>query len=231
MSALARTLKQAIDAWGEAQRQSPLMALARQGALPPRAVALYLTSLQELFVQSQLNLREALRLTEATGQKALAEYFRVKTHEEHGHEQWAASDLGKMPSSVTGDLAPTAASRHLAQLQRQLLAEHPLCFVVYVVWAEYLTVLLGDEWFDALAVCGYTRSGLSAVSNHVAADRMHASEGFLALDELWGGEPGLQKLLNSFEQARRLFEEFCDEICQVARLGVTTCTPPAAACG
>jgi len=231
MTALASTLKQAIDAWVEQQRCSPLIELARQGGLTPRAVALYLTSLQELFEQSQLNLKAAWHSAEAQGHAALAEYFRHKVSEEHGHERWAASDLQKMPGSAAQGLAPAPASQRLAQLQQQLLARHPMCFVVYVVWAEYLTVLLGDEWLDALAVCGYERSAVSAVSNHVEADRAHATAGFEVLDELWGGEPGLDQLLDGLRRAQRTFEEFCNEICQVAQLDTTTCTPLTAARG
>jgi len=227
MTSLAMTLQTAIDAWGEQQRQSPLIELARRGELTPQALALYLTSLQELFIQSQANLREAGTRAAAQGRSALAQYFREKARDELGHEQWAASDLAKLPGRVTHGRAPGRGCWRLSELQRQLLDEDPLCFAVYVVWAEYLTVLLGEEWLAALAVSGYERSGLSAVSNHVEADRDHASHGFAALDALWTGEPALKCLMASLERAERVFEEFCLEICQESQRTAATCVPMA----
>lgn len=225
MTSLAGMLKAEIDAWGEKQRQSQLIELARAGSLTPRAVALYLTSLKELFTQSQINLHRAAARSEELCLPKLVAYFRDKCHEEHGHEQWAASDLSKLPTAAADGVTPARGGLELAQLQRTLLDEHPLCFVVYAVWAEYLTVLLGDEWLDALAVCGYERDGLSAVSNHVEADRHHAAHGFDALDDLWEGQPGLETLMHSLERAERAFEAFCEEICQESLLGVATCAP------
>ena len=222
MTSLARTLKAAIDAWGEQQRCGQLIELARSGSLTPRAVALYLTSLQALFTHSQRNLHHARARSEALELPLLVEYFRGKAHEEHGHEQWAASDLSKLPLSAADGLAPARGGMRLAQLQRALLEEHPTCFVIYVVWAEYLTVLLGDEWLDALAVCGYERAAMSAVSNHVDADRAHAAHAFEVLDQLWNGEPSLERLLECLERAQLGFEAFCDEICQESRLGLVT---------
>ena len=218
MTSLARTLKDAIDAWGQAQRGSPLMRLAHAGSLTPRAVALYLTSLQELFVQSQLNLRLAHERALSLGDAGFVEYFRTKVREERGHEQWAADDLQKLPAPVAQGLAPAPAIRRFAQLQRELLQRHPMCFMVYIVWAEYLTVLLGDEWLDALAVCGHQREALTAVSKHIEADRAHAAHGFSALDELWDGQPDVAELLACLARAEQTFAEFCQEICQEAML-------------
>jgi hypothetical protein len=231
MTSLARTLKLEIDAWGEKQRRSQLIGLARSGSLTPRAVALYLTTLQELFTQSQRNLHHARALSEALQLPELVAYFRGKTHEEHGHEQWAASDLTKLPTSVADGLVPAGGGMRLAQLQKALLEEHPMCFVVYVVWAEYLTVLLGDEWLDALAVCGYERTALSAVSNHVEADRAHAAQAFEVLDQLWDGKPSLLRLLDGLKRAESAFEAFCDEICRESLRGAATCGPAVIARG
>lgn len=231
MTSLARTLKADIDAWGERMKRSPLIELARAGSLSQRAVALYLTSLQELFTHSQHNLRHARARSEALQLRALEQYFRSKCHEEHGHEQWAADDLSKLPQAAAEGVAPASGVMRLIQLQRTLLSEHPMCFVIYVVWAEYLTVLLGDEWLDALAVCGYERAAVSAVSNHVEADRDHAEHGFEVLDQLWDGEPSLPRLVECLRRAQHAFEAFCEEICQESLRGAATCATSAIARG
>ena len=229
MTSLARTLKDAIDAWGQTQRESPLMCMAREGSLTSRAVALYLTSLKELFVQSQISLRLAHERAAAQGQERFASYFLRKVREEHGHEQWAADDLQQLPAAVAQGMLPARTIQRFARLQRELLSGHPMCLIVYVVWAEYLTVLLGDEWLDALAVCGHQRAALSAVAKHIDADRAHAAHGFEVLDALWDGQPALDALLACLTRAEQTFAEFCQEICQEALLEVATCTEGAAA--
>ena len=212
------TLKASIEECaGRLRNQSPLGQVVRAGQLTPRALALYLTSLRHLFEHSYPHLQLAAERAAACGLPELAEYLVQRSHEERGHDAWANSDLAKLPDSLTKDVQPAAAIVRLIELQRLLIAKHPLCFVAYFIWAEYLTVLLGDEWLEALAKYGYDRSKLSAVAKHLDADREHAAVGFTELDRLWHGEPELEALVESVERAHRVFEEFCDEICVEAR--------------
>jgi hypothetical protein len=212
------TLKASIeDCASRLRNQSPLGQVVRAGQLTPQALALYLTSLRHLFEHSFPHLKMAADLAAESGSPELAKYLMQRAHEERGHDAWANSDLAQLPESLTKDLQPAAAVVKLLELQRVLIAKHPLCFVAYFIWAEYLTVLLGDEWLEALAKYGYDRSKLSAVAKHLDADREHAAEGFTELDRLWHGEPELQTLVEAVEQAHRVFEEFCDEICAEAR--------------
>jgi len=69
MTTLATQLKTQIEHWADDLRQNTqLGSLARQGKLPPRALALYLESLRYLLHNSQLN----LVLASATSSRALA---------------------------------------------------------------------------------------------------------------------------------------------------------------
>jgi hypothetical protein len=167
-----------------------------------------------LFVCSQRNLGAAAERSQALGLSQLAEYFAGKAREERGHEQWAVQDLLRLPDAATRGLHPAAASLALGHLQRELVAEHPLCMLAYAVWAEYLTALLGDEWLKLLANNGYDRDAVSAVSKHVEADTQHAPEGFAALDHFWEGTPSAQRILESVARAQRLFELLCEEVCE-----------------
>lgn len=214
MTHLAHELQSSIDAWTEQLwRESNLAQLTRRGALSERALALYLESLRFLFHHSQRNLAAAQVRARALEDERLANIFGAKAAEEVGHDQWASRDLsGLTPNAVSG-IEPTAASRRLVELQRELIMEHhPLCFFAYSLWAEYLTVRLGDAWLHALANNGYARTSVTAVANHVDADREHAAEGFAVLDQLWDGQPERALILRSVERAQALFEAFCDEI-------------------
>ena len=182
-------------------------------AVSPRAFALYLESLRYLFRHSHLHLIAAQQRAQTLGDEALAAVFGEKAAEERGHDQWAMRDLSGLSSQAVRGVEPALASLQLVEFQRSLIMErHPLCFFAYALWAEYLTVRLGDAWLTALACNGYERSAVSAIANHVEADRMHAAAGFGMLDKLWRGQPEKALILQTVEEAQRHFEAFCEEI-------------------
>lgn len=211
---LSRMVKASIDDWAaQLRRESPLVLAAERGEVGPRALALYLESLRYVFAHSQANIRAAAARADELSLPELAGYFRAKATEEHGHEQWAANDLTQLPSQAVNGVEPASAARALVALQSKLIAQHPICFLAYAVWAEYLTASLGDEWLRLLARSGYQRSAVTAVAYHLEADVEHAFEGFDALDRLWTGEPDAAAILSGVERAERGFEAFCAEIC------------------
>jgi hypothetical protein len=214
MTTLATQLRTAIDRWAEnLRRNAQLLSLARQGKLPARAVALYLESLRYLLQNSQQNLVLASTASKAMGDSPLAEYFARKAGEETGHDRWAIDDLARLPEALVTDLRPASAILTLIELQRCLIAEHPVSFVAYALWAEYFTVLLGDDWLDGLAASGFERDQVSAIAKHLDADREHAAHGFDEIDRLWHGQPDSSVVLQVVARAGRIFERFCDEIC------------------
>jgi hypothetical protein len=215
---LSRLVKASMDGWIARQRtENPLTLAAARGELGPRALALYLESLRYVFARSQANIFAASQRADALQLPELAAYFREKAQEEHGHEQWAADDLMRLPKHAVQGVEPTAACRALVALQGALIAQHPLSFLAYTVWAEYLTAALGDEWLQLLARCGYERGAVSAVAKHLEADVEHAFEGFDALDRLWNGAPSAEEIVAAVERSQRGFEAFCAEICEAAR--------------
>jgi hypothetical protein len=200
----------------ELRERSPMLSIANAGRFSARALGLYLESLRYLFQQSQLNLQLASQVTRLRGDPRLAEHFAHKAVEERGHDAWALNDLSQLAAAVTQGLHPLPSVVRLVELQRTLLSRHPLLFFVYALWAEYFTVLVGDEWIDALKHSGYAPGQLSAVGNHVSADRDHAREGFHVLDALWRGEPSREELCAAIAEAAKTFEGFCDEVCAEA---------------
>lgn len=217
MTQLAQALQSSIDAWTDHLWQnSNLARLTRQGALPERALAMYLESLRYLFQHSHLNLVAAEQRARTLGAAQLAKIFADKAKEERGHDQWASKDLSRLGARALQGIAPAAASVRLVELQGELLMQHPICFFAYSLWAEYLTVRLGDAWLNALASNGYARTSVTAVANHVEADRDHANTGFQVLDQMWEGQPERALILSGVERAQLLFEAFCDEIYRAA---------------
>jgi hypothetical protein len=214
MTALSTELRLAIEAWSsDLLRDGLLLQLAKQGKLPPRAFGLYLESLRYLFQHSHQNLVAAAGAAQRIGHVELAAYLECKAHEERGHDQWATNDLSRLPTAAAHDLRPARAIEDLVALQRALIEQHPVYMLVYALWAEYFTVLLGDEWLDALSASGYGRGQVSSIAKHLDADREHAASGLAAVDTLWCGQPERALLLGVVERAGRIFARFCDEIC------------------
>lgn len=214
MTTLATQLKTSIERWTtELHARTELGTLSKQGKLSARSVALYLESLRYLFRNSQRNLEVAAAAARELADAELSEYFARKALEEKGHELWAIDDLARFPEAVVSGLRPSPAILLLVDLQRTLIEEHPVCFVAYALWAEYFTVLVGDEWLDGLAASGFDRQQISAIAKHLAADREHAARGFAEIDRLWRGQPDSGAILEVVERAGRIFERFCAEIC------------------
>jgi len=218
MTTLAAQLKLGIEEWAhDLLRDSLLLELAKQGKLPPRAFGLYLESLRYLFQHSQQNLIAAAAAAQRIGHPELAAYFDRKAHEERGHDGWATNDLSRLPATAARDLRPTRAIEDLVALQQALIEQHPVYMLVYTLWAEYFTVLLGDEWLDALSVSGYGRAQVSSIAKHLDADREHAAAGLAEVDRLWRGHPERSLLVGVVDRAGRIFARFCDEICGEAQ--------------
>lgn len=218
MTTLATQLKTSIERWtSELHDRTELGTLSKQGKLSARSVALYLESLRHLFRNSQRNLEVAAAAARALDDAELSAYFARKAAEEKGHEIWAIDDLARFPQSVVAGLQPSPAILLLVDLQQTLIEEHPMLFVAYALWAEYFTVLVGDEWLDGLAASGFDRERISAIAKHLAADREHAARGFTEVDRLWRGQPAPEAIFAVVDRAGCIFERFCAEICGEAR--------------
>jgi hypothetical protein len=210
-------LREFTQAWTCDLLRHPLAQLARSGGLPAPALATYLESLRLVFESTVPSLRLAIERSKQLDDPALVGYFERKTQEELGHDRWAADDLQQLPAVARRNLDPAPSALRLIELQRGLIADHPLYFVGYILWAEYFSVLVGDTWLDALEGSGYARPQLSALTKHIESDREHAAAVSDQIDTLWHGEPSQEDMLQAVRRASQLFEAFCAEIQGVAQ--------------
>jgi hypothetical protein len=217
MTSIGVRLRGFIQAWSSDMLQHPLAQLARSGQLPAPALAAYLESLRLVFASSERSLPLALERSKQLGDPGLVGYFERKIPEELGHDRWAADDLQQLPATAKENLSALPSALRLIQLQRDLIADHPLYFVAYILWAEYFSVLVGDSWLDALESSGYARRQVTAVSKHIETDREHAAAVIQEIDTLWHGEPSQENIVHAVQRASQLFEAFCAEIHGVAQ--------------
>jgi len=216
MAPISSQIGQAVETWVANLRGSALAALARSGGLTARGLAAYLVSLRYLLSESEPSLLLATQRSRELRLPQLATYFATKTEEERGHERWVDDDLQTLSDVARAQLEPARHIRQLVDLQRRLIAHHPICFVAYVLWAEYFTALIGPDWLAAVAQSGFHPGQLSSVARHVEADRHHAAEGVREIDRLWTGEPPAHEILTAVAEASRIFDGFCNEVCDIS---------------
>jgi hypothetical protein len=211
---------------------SPLFNRARQGRIPPSVVHSYLRSLHYLISHTQPHLRVARERAIACGQFELAAFFEEKQRDEAGHEEWAESDMRRL-AHCFGDLGPVSPAPSIVALCRfieRLIGEDPRLYVVYMLSAEYFTVLLGPVWVEALTTgCGVPVAALTVVSKHVEADAEHSREGFLAI-ERFAAAPGLQeRVLDAVNATFKYFAQLPEDLLRLCDATAVSFAKPVAA--
>lgn len=186
--------------------RTKLLQLAEQGALNAEGMATYLHGLRQLFLGSCGNIAYAAERCTQIGRHELAVYFRDKYSEERGHDQWASADLKALPDDTKPQPAPSV--QRLVDYQRVLIEREPALFVVYMLWAEQFTILLGERWLRALATSGF--NDVTAISKHLEADVGHVHEGYEILER---NAQHVEALVAEVVwTAGDLFIGFCDEV-------------------
>lgn len=218
---LTQALQREIEACAQRLHAHPLLIAAQRGEVPPDTVAKYLSSVLFLVRHTPPHLGLAQKSAEQRGELALARFFRHKFGEEHGHDAWAESDLRELGSrfgaSVGATGEPCRAILTLVGDLERAIRVAPASYLAYILFAEYITVLMGPVWVDALREhCGVPADALSVVSRHADLDREHVAECVSEFDALLA-ERDAPQAFATLSFAMSHFEAFCDELHALAR--------------
>jgi pyrroloquinoline quinone (PQQ) biosynthesis protein C len=218
---LTQTLQLEIEACAARLHAHPLLAAAKRGAVPPETVAKYLSSVLYLVRHTPPHLVLARKSAEQLGERELARFFQHKLGEEHGHDRWAESDLREMGThfgaSVGATREPCRAILALVRDLERAIRVAPASYLAYILFAEYITVLMGPVWVGALREhCGVPAEALSVVSRHADLDREHVAECVAEFDDLLATSDA-PRALETLRVAMAHFEAFCDELHALAR--------------
>lgn len=194
---------------------SPLFSRALEGTLAREHIIAYLTNMKAVIGRSVPHLKRAAALATNRGDTQLARHFLKKAGEEVGHETWADNDLAQVSSLVRADeehLLP--ATRALIDFIEATIAEDPTLYLSYILLVEYLIVLLGDEWLQALErYCGIPVSSMTVVANHVELDRDHTEEALDSIDDLVSDPRKLTRMREIMLSSIEHFHRFtCDVV-------------------
>lgn len=192
----------------------PLMQRAEHGNVAPRTVARYLSSVHYLVQHTPLHLKLALASARNSGDTQLIQYFERKLEEEQGHDRWAEADIAQLSQKFQLDNVPepSLAMKALVAFVEERLRSEPASYVVYVLFAEYITVLVGPAWTSALQRhCGIPSDALSVVTRHAILDQEHVASALSEIEPLLSGA-NPDRMLEMLEQSIRHFREFCDDL-------------------
>jgi hypothetical protein len=213
---IATALRAEIDDYARRMRRSnPLFLKAEDGSFSRDHLMAYLRSIHGLVWHTPVFLLRARDRARELGQDALAEHYEAKRLEEHGHDEWAENDIASVSSAARARLSPEVAPTmdELLEYLRSTIDRDPTLYLAYILFAEYLTVLLGDEWLALLdANCGIPRSSMSVVGNHVDLDKEHVEHALDQIDDLVDDPHKLAQMRAVLGETFDRFDLFCAEV-------------------
>lgn len=197
----------------EGRAQNPLFLKAAAGELGPIHVAGYLADIHQLVRHTPRHLRRARDVAKRRADTKLVTHFERRLTEEDGHDLWAERDLSRLAHQRPAPADVSEGMRALLLFLERVIDEDPALYLAYILFAEYLTVLVGPAWVELLeARCGIPRAAMSVVTNHADLDRDHVASSLEEIDELVGDPSKLPRLRSVLDETFMLFDAFCREV-------------------
>ena len=213
---IALALRADIERYAAGMRHhNPLFTRAERGTLAADHLVRYLANIRVLILHTQPHLMRAIAKAREAANGALANHYSKKLGEEAGHEEWAERDVRQVTAMIAASV-PQDRARALDELVsfiERTIDEDPSLYLSYMLFAEYLIVLMGPEWLHHLETrCGIPRSSMTVIGNHAELDREHSEEAFEAIDELVVDPRKLPAMRRVLSDTVALFERFSTEV-------------------
>jgi hypothetical protein len=213
---IANALRVEIERYAvRMKRSNRLFTKAEDGTFTSETMVNYLTNVRHLVWHGQLYIVRARERALAVSDERLARHYEQKRGEELGHEAWADRDIRRV-SAVSTVQVPTGVLPSVHDLVTFLAAvvdEDPALYLSYMLFAEYLIVLLGPEWLQMLEErCGIPRSSMTVIGNHIELDREHVEEALDQIDALVGDPRKLPRMREVLVDVLAYFDRFCAEV-------------------
>jgi hypothetical protein len=213
---IALALRDQIDVYASTLKtENVLFRRTGEGTLGVEEVAFYLSNIRELVKTTPRQLTVARRHAKRLGNEALAAHFLHKLGEEVGHDRWADDDLETLRDRVRPVNPDICASmRDLIAWIDATIDEDPVLHLAYMLFSEYLIVLLGPAWLELLeAHCDVPRSSMTVIDKHAELDRDHVDEAMGEIDRLVDDPAKLRRMREIVAESIEHFERFCGEVC------------------
>jgi hypothetical protein len=167
-----------IDAfYAELKKKNVFYRRIFSGDIQVNEFAAYLRNVSFLITYTPVHLTLAERVAKERGYSMLASYFKAKMGEEKEHDKWGDDDVAalkkkfKVPEEAIGI---TSEMKEYIKGNEQLIQDDPYAYFVYVLFAEYFTVIAGPECMASVERhAKIPQNMMTIVGNHVELDKHH----------------------------------------------------------
>ncbi len=213
---IANALRVEIERYAARMRhQNPLFTKAEARTLTAACIATYLANIRHLVSQTPVLLTRARDRARFVGDERLALHYDHKCGEEQGHDAWAERDIERVSTVVKAPVnhEVTPSLRNLLSFLAETIDEDPSLYLAYILFAEYLTVIVGPAWLRLLHDnCGIPSSSMTVISNHVELDQEHVEEALDCIDALVDDPRKLPRMRQVLLESIHYFDLFCAEV-------------------
>lgn len=179
-------------------------------------VATFIRNLTYLTQHSQLVLRLAVASAKEKGDDHLADFFVKKIADEDGHHKWGEMDFESIKKQFK---VPAAADQIKDEMKsyvedvQTMVKEDPYQLFVYILFAEYLTVVGGPDFLKAVdKACGVPKEYMSVIGNHAEIDREHVNDWAKESVELGLTEKDFERCRKVLDRVMGNYDRFCSSI-------------------
>lgn len=186
------------------------------GQLTVDELVLFIKNVSYLTSYTPVHLNMAQDAAEKRGLKHLAAYFKAKKKEEAGHDQWGENDIqgiaASFPVSIK-NLPVLPEMKTYVAANEDLIKKDPYLYFVYILFAEYYTVIAAPESLSAIEKhCKVPKDLVSIISNHAELDKHHVEEWAEEAREVGIDPQRSREYLEALEQIFKRYDAFCQAL-------------------
>lgn len=186
------------------------------GQLTVDEVVLFIKNVSYLTAFTPVHLNMAQEAAEKRNLKNLAAYFKSKKKEEQGHDKWGEDDIrgiaASFPVSIQ-NLPVLSEMKAYVAANEELIRKDPYLYFVYILFAEYYTVIAGPESLAAIEKhCKIPQDLMSIISNHAELDKYHIEEWAAEASEVGIDPRRSRDYLEALDQIMKRYDSFCQAL-------------------
>lgn len=188
------------------------------GSLTAPELTRFLQNVSFLTAHTPAHLKLAHALAKTRGEQALARYFAEKLDEEVGHDQWGTEDVAALQKNFhvsSNQLGIVPAMQALVAGNEAMIRSDPFHYFIYVLYAEYFTVIAGPESLTAIEKNkGIPKSMMTIIGKHAELDQHHVAEWATAAEEVGLKAERCTDYREVLDGIMERYTKFCEDLIQ-----------------
>ncbi len=212
-------ITQRIDTfYKELKQNNPLFIAIFSGTIKPEQLQFFLGNITHNMAQGIESLAMAKNASQQRGDTKFTEYYANRFHEECHHVAWAEADEEKIKeiTQSTPDIEPDSALVDMTHWFREKIKEDPAIFMAYSFFAEYFTVISGEESAHAIEnKCQIPASCINNITTHAEIDKHHIEDWREDIKQLIDEETYRDAFIQATEYCMQQYDSFCRNIMEI----------------